>query len=446
MTLADMLPSLRSSLPHRLDGGLWPSTAVWVGANLTVGRVALTDLARRHVTPSYVLDEQDVRLRCRQYRGAFGDSAVAYAARALACGAVLRWIAEEGLGMSVCSAGELAVAAAAGFPADRVILHGDAKTPADLHAALDYRVGRVVISSMSEIPRLAAEVRGRQRVLLRVLAPHGPASAGDVPAPPDVERFGLSTGDGELGEAVGRVLGQHGLDLVGLDFFLGSQVARFGGYEAVLRRLVETLAHVRDRYGVVLGELNLGGGFAVPYRDGDGDFPVDVFATRCRRVLQVECDRHSLPLPSLTVTPGRAVVARAGVALYRVLAVRHDPGGHHLVAIDGGLSDNPRPALYGARYTPALIGRTGDLPDVPTTVVGRHGEAGDIVARDTPLPGDLRPGDLLAVADCGAYQHAMASNYTMLPRPPLIAARDGTARVLVRRESIEEVLARDIDG
>jgi diaminopimelate decarboxylase len=138
------------------------------------------------------------------------------------------------------------------------------------------------------------------------------------------------------------------------------------------------------------------------------------------------------------------LVARAGLALYRVLAVRRDPGGHQLVAIDGGLSDNPRPALYGARYTPILIGRTADLPDVPTTVVGRHGEAGDVVARDVPLPADLRPGDLLAVADCGAYQYAMASNYTMLPRPPLIAVRDGAARVLVRREAIEDLLARDV--
>jgi diaminopimelate decarboxylase len=444
MALADALSSLRSSRPHPLDSGLWPATATRVAADMTVGGVALSELAHRHGTPGYVLDEQDVRLRCRQYRDAFGDGAVAYAARALACGALFGWMAQEGLGLSVCSAGEVAVAAAAGFPAGRMILHRDAKSPADLHAALDYRVGRVVVTCLSEIPRLAAEIRGRQQVLLRMLAPSGPAGAGDIPAPPEGERFGLSAAHGELDEAVGRILGQRGLELVGLDFFLGSQVVRFGGYESVLRRLVQMLAHVRDRYGVVLAELNLGGGFAVPYRDGDSDFPVDAFAARCRRVLQVECDRYALPLPRLTVTPGRALVARAGVALYRVLAVRRDPGGHQLVAIDGGLSDNPRPALYGARYTPMLIGRDSDLAEVPTTVVGRHGEAGDVVARDVPLPADLRPGDLLAVADCGAYQHAMASNYTMLPRPPLIAVGDGTARELVRRETIEEVLARDI--
>jgi diaminopimelate decarboxylase len=433
MTLAEVLPSLRSSLPHRLDCGLWPATAARVGADVTVGGVALAELARRHGTPSYVLDEQDVRLRCRQYRAAFGDGAVVYAARALACGTVFGWV-----GRRTGGGRRGRLPRRPRDPARR------RQGTADLHAALDYRVGRVLLTSLSEIPRLAAEVRGRQKVLLRALVPAGPAGTGDVPAPPEGERFGLSTAHGELDEAVGRVLRQRGLELVGLDSFLGSQVARFGGYESVLRRLVETLAHVCDRYGVVLTELNLGGGFAVPYRDRDGEFRVEVFAARCRRVLRVECDRHSLPLPRLTVTPGRALVARAGVALYRVLAVRRDPDGHQLVAIDGGLSDNPRPALYGARYTPMLIGRTGDLPDVPSTVVGRHGEAGDVVARDVPLPADLRPGDLLAVADCGAYQHAMASNYTMLPRAPLIAVGDGTARELARRETIEEVLARDI--
>jgi diaminopimelate decarboxylase len=440
-----VLPSLRSSLPHRLDRCLWPVTAARAGNDVTVGGVALTELAHRFGTPSYVLDEQDVRLRCRQYREAFGADSVTYAARALASRAVLRWVKQEGLGLSVCSAGELAVAAGAGFPADRVILHGDAKTPADLHAALDYGVGRIVIASLSEIPRLASEVRSRQKVLLRVLAPSGPAGCGAVPAPPEDERFGLSTVHGELDEAVARVLGQPGLKLAGLDFFLGSQVARFGGYESVLRRLVEALAHLRRRHGVVLEEVNLGGGFAVPYREGDGDFPVDVFAARCRRVLRVECDRHALPLPRLTVTPGRAIVAQSGVALYHVLAVRREPHGRQLVAIDGGLADNPRPALYGARYTPMLVSRDSDAPEAPTTVVGRHGEAGDVVARGVPMPGDLHPGDLLAVADCGAYQHAMASNYTMVARPPLIGVSDGVATELVRRETVADILARELN-
>jgi diaminopimelate decarboxylase len=391
------------------------------------------------------MDEQDVRQRCRDYGAAFGADAVFYAARALACRRVVRWVAEEGLGLSVCSAGELAVARAVGFPAERLMLHGDAKTPTDLHAALDYRVGRVVIESLSEIPRLAAEAKGRQSVLLRVLlGPASPSGTG-IPAGPDEERFGLSAARGELDEAVTRITGQPSLELVGLDYFLGSQVARFGGYEYALRHLVEVLAHLSRRFGLHLGQVNLGGGFAVPYRDGDGGFAVEAFAARCPGVLRVECERHGIPTPRLTATPGRALVARAGIALYRVLAVKRDTAGHQLVAIDGGLSDNPRPALYGARYTMILVGRLPDVADRPTTVVGRHGEAGDVIARDVPLPGDLHPGDLLAVADCGAYHHAMASNYNVVPRPPTLGVRDGVASVLVRRETIDDILARDLD-
>jgi diaminopimelate decarboxylase len=452
MTLVDVLPSLRSSLPPRLAPDLWPYTAQRSGADLQVGGVGLTALAQHYGTPCYVLDERDVRQRCREYRTAFGEDAVTYAARALPSGGVLRWIAEEGLGLSVCSAGELALARAVGFPAGRLIMHGDAKTPDDLHAAMDYRVGRTVIASLSEIPRLVAAANGsRRKVLLRVL--FGPDGApgddgGDrvkrgACAAPAWERLGLSIDDGELDEAVRRVVAQPSLKLIGLDCCLGTQVARFGGYERALRRLVDAMAALSRRFGLRLEELNLGGGFAVPYCDGDGGFAVEAFATRWPGLLRVECERQGIPVPRLTVTPGRAVVARAGVALYRVLAVRHNADGHQTVAVDGGLADNPRPALYGARYTPMLIGRLPSVPDRPSTVVGRHGEPGDVIARGVPLPGDLHPGDLLAVADCGAYHHAMASNYNLVPRPPILGVRDGVARVLVRRETVEEILARD---
>lgn len=443
MTLVDVLPSLRTSLPPRLAPDLWPYTAERMGLELYVGGVPLTELAGRYGTPCYVVDEIDVRERCREYRAAFGEGAVSYAARAFMNTGLVRWIADEGLGLSVCSAGEVAVARAAGFPAQRVALHGDAKAPQDLHAALDYGVGRVVITSLSEIPRLAAEARGRQKVLLRVLL--GPAKADPtaVAAGLDEDRFGLSVGSEELGEAVARVTAQPSLELIGLDYFLGSQVARFGEYELALRRLVDAMAGLSHRFGLHLGELSLGGGFAVPYRDGDGGFAVEAFASRWPGVLRVECERHGIPVPRLTVTPGRALVARAGVALYRVLAVRRNAAGRQLAALDGGLSDNPRPALYGARYTPMLIGRYGAVPDRPTTLVGRHGEGGDIISRDVPLAGDLHPGDLVAVADCGAYHYAMASNYNLVARPPVLSVRAGQARELLRRETLDDVLRRD---
>ncbi|GAA5198712.1 diaminopimelate decarboxylase [Rugosimonospora acidiphila] len=444
--MVDVLPSLRTSLPQRLEPDLWPYTARRVGPELYVGEVSLSALAQRYGTPCYVLDEKDVRRRCGEYRAAFGEGAVSYAARAFTSGRLVRWMAEEGLGLSVCSAGELAVARGVGFPAERLTMHGDAKTPVDLRAATECRVGRVVVTSLQEISRLATEGRGRrQKVLLRVLL--GPAMPGatGLPAAPDEERFGLSAGTEELDEAVRRVTAQPGLELVGLDYFLGSQAARFGGYEQALRRMLAVMADLSHRFGCTLSELNLGGGFAVPYRYGEDGFAVEAFASRWPGVVRVECERLGIPMPRLTATPGRALVARAGVALYRVLGIRHDTAGHQLVAVDGGLSDNPRPALYGARYTPALIGRYPTVADRPTTVVGRHGESGDVIARDVPLPGDLHPGDLLAVADCGAYHHSMASNYNLVTRPPVVSVRDGQTRVMIRRETIDDLLARDPD-
>jgi diaminopimelate decarboxylase len=282
-------------------------------------------------------------------------------------------------------------------------------------------------------------------VLLRVLLGPAKADKSSISIGPDEERFGLSVGHEELDEAVARVVAQPGLELVGLDYCLGSQVARFGGYEMALRRLVDAMAELSHRFGLHLGELNLGGGFAVPYRDGEDGFAVEAFAARWPGVLRVECERHGIPVPRLTVTPGRALVARAGVALYRVLAVKRDAAGHQLVAIDGGLSDNPRPALYGARYTPVLLGRFGNVPDRPTTIVGRHGEGSDVIARNAPLPGDLHPGDLLAVADCGAYHYTMASNYNLVSRPAVLSVREGQTRVLFRRETIDDMLAREVD-
>lgn len=329
------------------------------------------------------------------------------------------------------------------------MLQGDAKSPTDLAAALDYGVGTIVIESGSEIPRLAALLRRRQRVLLRVLPDWDNGrveTMSMLPAAPVADRFGVPAAGTSLDEMVRRITDQPMLELVGLDFFLGSQTSRFGGYERAIHHLVATMATLTQRHGTQLTEINIGGGHAVPGTDADGQFALDAFASRARKVLRVACDEHDLPVPRLAVAPGRAIVARAGVALYRVLAVRRDPDGHQLVAVDGGLSDNPRPALYGARYTAVLLGRLSRAQDQRTTVVGRHDEPGDVLVRDAPLPGDLRPGDLLAVPCSGAYQLSLASNYNLVPRPPLVAVNNGRTRLLVRAETVDDVLARDLDS
>ena len=406
MTLVDVLPSLRASSPPRLTPDVWPCTASRTKTDLWIGGVSVTEIAEQHCTPCYVFDEIDVRHRCQDLRAAFGSVAVSYAAQAMNSPRVLRWIAQEGLGINVSSAGEIAAAQAAGFDGARMTLSGP-KTPTDLRAALDSAIGRIVVESPSEIRRLAAYANHPQQVLLRVSLGARASDGTGRPADSGVERLGLSPANGELDNAITALAGQPHLQLVGLDYHIGSQVARFERYEHALRQLVDLLSQLNGWHGLDLGEINLGGGLTV-HPDGYRRLAVDAFAT-----------------PRVTATAGRAVVARAGIALYRLLSVRRDPDGHQLVAIDGGLADNSRRAPYGDIYTPILIGRAATAHEAPTTIISRYGEPGDVIARNVPLPGDLRPGDLIAVADCGAYHYAMASNYGLVPRPPVVGVRDG---------------------
>jgi diaminopimelate decarboxylase len=447
MTLPDLIPSLRSSLLPPLPVEVWPSTVRrHERGEIRVGGVGLTDIAKQFGTPTYVLDESDVRMRCRAYLAAFGAGAVAYSAKALLCRAVARWIAEEGLGLYVSSAGELAVASAAGVPADRLVLHGVAKTPEDLRAAFQHRVGRIVVESLSEVPRLAAEAPRGQRLVLRVQIS---AERRGTPAGsnwPDERRFGLRIDIGEATDAARRIVAQPGLKLVGLDCSLGTQISRFNLYERGIKQLVDFLGELRHLHGVVVDEINLGGGHAVPHTGEEAGFALEAFAMRVRGALALYCDRQNLPVPRLTVSPGRAIIARAGVTLYRAVAVTRIDETRQLVAVDGGMSDSPATAIYGCRQSAALVGRIPQATSRRTLVVGRHHEAGDVVAGEVDLPGDVHPGDLLAVPCTGAYHLSLASNYHLVTRPPLVAVRDGDVRTLLGRETVEALLARDTGG
>ncbi|RAY12173.1 diaminopimelate decarboxylase [Actinomadura craniellae] len=430
----------------RLAGTVWPGTAhLRADGELTVGGVPLTELARRYGTPLHVVDEEDVRRRCRAFLRAFPDQEVAYAGKAFLCRGMARWIAEEGLSLDVCSAGELAVARAAGFPAERILMHGNAKTPGDLGAALSYGVGRIVVDSFGEITRLAATVASpRPRLLVRVTPGVDGHTHAAVTTGTDGQKFGFSLSSGAAAEAVRRVLGQRGLDLAGLHCHLGSQITDLDAFDRAARRMVALLAAVRDEHGVTLPQLDLGGGFGIAYRAGEPDLDPGPLAERMLGAARAACAEHRLPVPRITIEPGRAIVARAGVTVYRVVSVKRDAAGGPLVAVDGGMSDNPRPSLYGARYSVRLIGRRAAGGDRVVTVVGRHCEAGDVLVRDATLPADVRPGDLLAMPCTGAYHHSMASNYNLVGRPPVVAVRAGAARPLVRRETEEDLLRRDV--
>jgi diaminopimelate decarboxylase len=430
-----------------LDQAVWPATAHDVaGGDVAVGGVPLAQVADRYGTPVHVIDEADVRQRCRAFRNAFPDGEVVYAGKAFLCRAMARWIAEEGLSLDVCSAGELAVARAAGFPAKRILMHGNAKTPEDLRAAVDYGVGRIVVDSATEISRLAALARlsAPQRLLIRVTPGVDGGSHPAVTTGTEDQKFGFSIASGAAAEAIRQVLGQRGLELAGLHCHIGSQVASIELFERAALRVIELLAAVCDEHGVTPPELDLGGGFAVPYVPGDEEIDPAAVGERLMATVRSACASHRLPVPRITVEPGRAISARAGVTVYRVIGIKRGLSGQVFVTVDGGMSDNPRPSLYGAGYSVRLVGRPAMAADRTATVVGRHCEAGDVLVRDARLPADVRPGDLLAVPCTGAYHHSMSSNYNLVRRPPVVAVAGGSGRLLVRRETVDDLLRRDV--
>jgi diaminopimelate decarboxylase len=444
-TLPDVLPSIGYAAPPRFHPAIWPlTTHSDEEGRLCIGEVPLTEIADEFRTPTYVIDEADFRVRARGYRTALRDAEIVYAGKSLLTIAVARWLREEGLGVDVCSAGELATALAGGVEKARIIMHGNAKSQEELRAAVRFGVGRIVLDSCIEITDLAGLAEGRQRVLIRVnpdIDIHGHRA---ITTGISDQKFGFTLDGGHAADAVARVLAHPTLDLIGLHCHIGSQVANTALYGEAIRRMIAAMADIRTRHGVILTELNIGGGHGIPYLAGDSELSLDELARMIDDALDEACATERFPRPTIVVEPGRAISARAGVTLYEVRGIKTQSGGRTFVAIDGGMSDNPRVSLYGAQYTIALANRHSLAPRQRVTVAGRHCEAGDEIARDVELPVDLHPGDLLAVACTGAYHHSMASNYNMVGRPPLVAVKDGRARELVRRETTADLLARDL--
>jgi diaminopimelate decarboxylase len=405
------------------------------------------DLVAEHGTPVFLLDEADLRRRCRDYREAFGGAMVFYAAKAFLCAAVARWVQEEGLGLDVCTGGELAVAVRAGFPGDRLLLHGNNKSVAELAAALDAGVGRIVIDSLDEIDRLSALATGRgvhQRVLVRTTVGVEAHTHEFIATAHEDQKFGFSLAGGDALEAVRRVLAAPGLDLLGLHSHIGSQIFDSGGFEVAAHRVVGLLAQIRDECGAQLPELNLGGGLGIAYTSADDPADVAAMGRSLRSIVERECATYDLPVPLLAIEPGRGIVGPGTVTVYEVGTVKPVAGLRTFVSVDGGMSDNIRTALYDADYTAVLASRESTAPPMLSRVVGKHCESGDIVVKDAWLPSDLSPGDLVAVAATGAYCRSMASTYNHLPRPPVVAVTESGSRVVVRRETVDDLLALDV--
>jgi len=441
--------------PNALAPLVWPEHAHRdANGRLVIGGVPATDLAARFGTPLYVVDEDDARARAARILAAFEAAAasvgttvtVYYAGKAFLSGAIVRWVTEAGLSVDVCTGGELAVALAAGADPARIGFHGNNKSPGEIERAVQAGVGAIIIDSEIEVERVAdaAARAGRvQRVRLRVNSGVHASTHEFLATAHEDQKFGVSLDRAvEIGT---RIRSHPSLDLLGLHCHIGSQIFDSAGFAESAERLLT--AHAELARVAPLPELNLGGGFGIAYTSADDPTPIEEIALGIAEAVASGCRDRGVPVPKLAFEPGRSIIGPAGITLYTVGTVKPVPldGGtwRHYVSVDGGMSDNARTALYGADYTVRLAGRVSDEPPALVRLAGKHCESGDIVVDADYLPHDVAPGDLVAVAATGAYCWSLANNYNHVPRPPVVAVRDGEARVIVHGETEADLLARD---
>jgi diaminopimelate decarboxylase len=433
---------------NRLAPELWPRTAARRDSGeIEVGGVSLGDIAGQFGTPAAVFDEAEFRSRCAEFRSAFHDFDVYYAAKAFLCKATARLADEAGLGLDVCTLGELAVAQAVGFPADLIVLHGNNKSAEEIRQALEYGVGRIVADSFDEIRRIgqiAADTGCRPRILLRVTVGIRTSAHEHNATAHEDQKFGFSVLGGAAAEAVRLVLADERLELAGLHVHIGSQILGTRAYQEAAVKAVRLHAAVLAEHRAWLPYLSLGGGFGIAYTQADQPATTGQFAQILRDTARAECAALGMPLPRLAIEPGRAIAGPSGCTLYRVGTVKPVPGYRTYVAVDGGMSDNIRPALFGADYSVSLAGRVSDAAPALVRVVGKHCDAGDVIVRYAYLPADTRTGDLIAVPQTGAYCRSLSSNFNHTPRPPVVAVLGGEARLIVRRETVADLLCLDV--
>ncbi|MDA0677173.1 MAG: diaminopimelate decarboxylase [Chloroflexi bacterium] len=440
-------------MPHLTDNDreIFPVTAGMDDTgDITVGGCSIKDLATEFGTPLYIFDEATVRHMCRQFtkgfKNAYERSHVEYSSKAFANPALAKIIAEEGLHMDVVTGGELAFAKVAGFPAERLNFHGNNKGRQELGEAIDYGIGRITIDSFYEIGLLnevAGERGVRQKVMLRVSPSVDPHTHMLTTTGVLDSKFGFSIETGAAAEAVKQAMAAPNLEVRGLHFHLGSPIFELEPYSQAVDYVLKFAAEMRDKYGLNLKEFNPGGGFAVGYIGERLPLPISAYANEISSALRSGCDRYGLNEPELTVEPGRAIVARAGVAAYTVGGIKRIPNVRVYVSVDGGMGDNIRPALYSSKYTVRRVTDPYATPKEKVTVVGKYCESGDYIARDVELP-NLNSGDVLCTPTSGAYAIPMSSNYNMTTRPAIVMVKDGNARLIRRRETYEDLLATSL--
>lgn len=425
------------------------------GGALSIAGCTAEKLVKEFGSPIFVLDQDDFYLRTKAWQAAlnesFGSGKIYYAAKSFICVEVAKWLKELKVGLDVCTGGELAIALAADFPASDIEFHGNNKSEVEITTAIKAGVGTIVIDSFDELSRvakIATEFKKIQKVYLR-LTPGIDAHTHDFisTAHEDV-KFGFSIASGDAQIAIDKCMAESSLNLAGIHCHIGSQIFEVSGFELAAKRLVAVLVAFRDKYSKELAELNLGGGYGIAYTKNESAISPIQAITAVAQVIKSECETAKLSVPKISIEPGRAIVGPTTTTIYMVgttKSVTLENGAmRRYISVDGGMSENIRPALYGATYSAFLANRNSSAPAINSRIVGKHCESGDILISEIDMPEDVRAGDLLAIPATGAYGRSMASNYNHMPRPSVIAVLNGTAREILRRENEEDLLNLDV--
>ena len=436
---------------------MWSKNVSFDDNQLHLSGISASKLAKDFGTPSFFIDEDDFRTRALSWQSAlaseFGPQAgdVFYAAKAFICTDVARWIKEIGIGIDVCTGGELAAALAGGIDPSKIEVHGNNKSLAEIDRAVEVGVKTVVIDSLHEIERVAAMARKHskvQAVFLRLTPGVQAHTHESISTAHEDVKFGFSIASGAAWDAVQEVLRHSELELRGVHCHVGSQIFGTDSFEMASERLINFLAKFRDAFGRELPELDLGGGYGIAYLPNEETVQPSEVIPALHAAVKKHCAAKNLSIPVISIEPGRAIVGPTTLTLYEVGTTKdvtlEDGNIRRYISVDGGMSENIRPSLYDAQYFAILASRQSQSEKVSSRIVGKHCETGDIVIRDIHLQSDIAPGDLLATPATGAYGRSMASNYNHVPRPPVIAVKDGKARVIVRRENEADLLALDV--
>jgi diaminopimelate decarboxylase len=444
-----------TSLSAPIPASVLSKNSNFDSGQFSVAGVSATKIAEEFQTPVFVIDEADFFARAALFKNALEVAAGAkaghcyYAGKAFLCKEVVKWVDKAGLALDVCTGGELEVALAAGFPTRRIEFHGNNKSVAEIRRAISVGVDLIIVDSEIELERvseIASQLKKVQSILIR-LTPGVEAHTHQyiATAHEDV-KFGLSIASGAAMNVMTKALALPAVNLRGVHFHIGSQITSAEGFELAIKRTIEFLADFTKKSGKEIEEFDIGGGYAISYTRDDQALDPAGIINALVAAIRGESNRVGITMPKVSIEPGRAIIGPTTATIYEVGTVKEvelDEGVRNYISVDGGMSDNIRTSLYDAIYSVALANRISSAPKKSSRVVGKHCESGDIVVRDCELPGDVKPGDLLVTPATGAYGRSMASNYNHVPRPPVVAIRDGKARVIVRRETVEDLLGLD---